>query len=526
MPMVSARNYGKRLHHSVELEVPTDRPLRVVVVSDTHSAVHPNTANVVRSLNPDHLLHGGDIGNLAVLDELAVLAPLIAVRGNIDELAPGVPDSVDITLRLGGRTLLKLILMHIAIYGAKLRAEAWRLAKEHNARMVVCGHSHVPFMGRDKGLVMFNPGSIGPRRGFLPITLGLLEVSPSGINLRHVSCETGETWRPWGSMQTPNVRRLRARTDVHLRATLGSLEPLVYDRSPSADEDISPYVRAASSVRRWGTKFVIISDDTNAIAVKDEQQVGAVLLPPGKGGRRTFGSELGNKKHKLDLEASVVLPDGRLVVFGSGSTHRRERIVVVSPEHDVRLFDGSEWYGLLRRTRAFSGSELNVEGVVIVGDKVRLFQRGNGAVVDGETPINATVDVVLSHFVAWLDGAAAIPELYNVTQYDLGTIEDVAWTFTDAALTSQGRVVFTATAEASEDTFNDGQVYGSCFGVIGATEVQLVEVTDRSGQRLALKIEGLEPTPGDPGAFAVVVDMDRPDEPALFGRLDVSGFAL
>jgi uncharacterized protein len=194
--MVSALRTPKRLHHSLVLQVPEGRPLRVVVVSDTHSAVHPNTAKVVQALAPDHMLHGGDIGNLAVLDELAQLAPLTAVRGNIDELAPGVPDSVDIEVRLGERRLLKLLLMHIAIYGAKLRADAWRLANEHNARMVVCGHSHVPFMGRDKGMVMFNPGSIGPRRGYLPITLGLLEVSTTAVNLRHISCETGETWTP------------------------------------------------------------------------------------------------------------------------------------------------------------------------------------------------------------------------------------------------------------------------------------------------------------------------------------------
>jgi predicted phosphodiesterase len=62
--------------------------------------------------------------------------------------------------------------------------------------MVLCGHSHVPFLGRDKGLVVLNPGSIGPRRFQLPITLGVLDLAQTGISLRHVSCETGETWLP------------------------------------------------------------------------------------------------------------------------------------------------------------------------------------------------------------------------------------------------------------------------------------------------------------------------------------------
>lgn len=193
-----SRHAPGRHHESVVLDAPEGRPFRIVVVSDTHSSIHPKTPDLVRELGADHLLHGGDIGDLGVLTELARLAPLTAVRGNIDGQVAEVPDSVDISIRNGERVLVRLLLLHIAVYGPKLRADAWRLAQTHNSRIVVCGHSHVPFMGRDKGLVLFNPGSIGPRRGTLPITLGLLEVSPTAINLRHVSCETGQTWVPYG----------------------------------------------------------------------------------------------------------------------------------------------------------------------------------------------------------------------------------------------------------------------------------------------------------------------------------------
>lgn len=178
------------------LQAAEDRAFRIVVVSDTHSAVHPNTAKLVRSLSPDHLLHGGDIGELGVLREIAEWAPLTAVRGNIDGQVPDIPDSVDIEVRMGSRALIRMLLTHIAIYGPKLRAEVARMATKCGARIVVCGHSHVPFIGRDKGIVLFNPGSIGPRRGTLPITLGVLEIGLSGITLRHVSCETGQTWLP------------------------------------------------------------------------------------------------------------------------------------------------------------------------------------------------------------------------------------------------------------------------------------------------------------------------------------------
>jgi putative phosphoesterase len=167
-----------------------------VVVADTHGMPHPNASTVIAGLKPDVIFHAGDIGDLGVLDGLRQLAPLFAVRGDIDARTPGLADTMDIELRSSERSLLKLLLIHIAVYGPKLRAEVARLAGDHAARVVLCGHSHVPFVGRDKGMVLFNPGSIGPRRFQLPITLGHLQVSPSNISLRHVSCETGETWLP------------------------------------------------------------------------------------------------------------------------------------------------------------------------------------------------------------------------------------------------------------------------------------------------------------------------------------------
>ncbi len=186
----------KSRHASKHLALPRDRALRAVIVSDTHSKPHPDSLTYVAREQPDVILHGGDIGDLAVLDRLAELAPLIAVRGNIDEHAPHVPDSVDITITEGDEVRLKILLTHIAVYGPKLRADAARLAQAHGVQLVVCGHSHVPFIGRDRGLVLFNPGSIGPRRMHLPITFGVLEVSPTSASLRHMSCETGERWTP------------------------------------------------------------------------------------------------------------------------------------------------------------------------------------------------------------------------------------------------------------------------------------------------------------------------------------------
>ena len=65
-----------------------------------------------------------------------------------------------------------------------------------DAGLVICGHSHVPFVGRDRDLTVFNPGSIGPRRFHLPIVFGVLELAAGRITLKHVDCETGEQWLP------------------------------------------------------------------------------------------------------------------------------------------------------------------------------------------------------------------------------------------------------------------------------------------------------------------------------------------
>jgi uncharacterized protein len=187
-----ARSLGKR----VTIPMRDDGTLRLIAIADTHGHPHPKSAELVASLEPDAILHAGDIGDLAVLDTFARIAPLTAVRGNIDVHAPHLPDSVAIDIASGSATALTLLLLHIAVFGPKIRADAARLARDVGATLVVCGHSHVPFIGRDRGLAVINAGSIGPRRFHLPIVFGVVDVRPSGITLHHVDCETGERWEP------------------------------------------------------------------------------------------------------------------------------------------------------------------------------------------------------------------------------------------------------------------------------------------------------------------------------------------
>jgi len=174
----------------------TGESLSIVAVADTHGRPHPDSAKHIAALKPDRILHAGDIGDLRVLDELEKIAPVLAVRGNIDTPLRTIPEALTIDLVNGERSRLKLLLTHIAVFGPKLRREVADLARSEKAQLIVCGHSHVPFIGSDKGISVFNPGSIGPRRFQLSIVFGVIEISRDKVALRHVDCESGMTWQP------------------------------------------------------------------------------------------------------------------------------------------------------------------------------------------------------------------------------------------------------------------------------------------------------------------------------------------
>jgi uncharacterized protein len=145
---------------------------------------------------PDAILHAGDIGELSVLDGLAEIAPLFAVRGNIDEHAPDLPEILTLDVVAGDAVLVRVLLTHIGVDGPRLLAPVLALARERDASLVVCGHSHVPLIAVDRGVSVFNPGSAGPRRFRLPILFGTIEVTPTAVRLAHFDCATGGPWRP------------------------------------------------------------------------------------------------------------------------------------------------------------------------------------------------------------------------------------------------------------------------------------------------------------------------------------------
>ncbi len=305
-------------------------------------------------------------------------------------------------------------------------------------------------------------------------------------------------------------------------ARLGPPRPLRFALADDA-RDLPRHVRAGSALRRWGGRLVVVQDDVNALALLDERSgtVEPLVLPADAGGRRHFSERRGNKAAKMDLEACVVLPDGRLLAFGSGSTPARERVVVVDVEHRVRIVDGGPLFARLR-TPEFAGAALNLEGAVVLGDRLRMFQRGNGGTLDGRAAASAVGDLELRAFVRWLDHGGAAPPLLSIQRVDLGARHGVPFGFTDATTLPDGRVVFLAGAEDSPDTYRDGDVLGARVGLLDRERVVLTDILDASGEPTSLKLEGVEfvafaPTGGI--ELVVVADMDDPDVPAVIASL-------
>lgn len=322
--------------------------------------------------------------------------------------------------------------------------------------------------------------------------------------------------------------------DPALAAVVTGATPLHYADGADAALDRPAHVRAASSLARVPEGIALVQDDANFVAVfePDGTRIRAITLPAGIGGRRQFDDGRGNKAHKLDLEACVAAErDGHtvLVAFGSGSTPRREQIALVrgweSRVPEVSLVHAPRLYDALRRETAFAGSELNVEGAVHLGDRLRLFSRGNGAPRGALTAVDATCDLdwaaLLAHLDAPHDAPPPVPR--DVVRYTLGALDGVPLNFTDAAAWHDV-VLFSATAEDSPDATRDGRVAGSAIGVVAADgRTRWTALVDPDGAPFAGKVEGLLPAVDGSDRLHVVVDADDPSSPSLLCTVALRG---
>lgn len=323
---------------------------------------------------------------------------------------------------------------------------------------------------------------------------------------------------------TPNGLMV-AQLDPDLRARIVARRPLSYEEGADERLDRPAHVRAASGLAWIGDRLAAVQDDANFIALVTPQsgRATAVTLPPGPDGRRQFEERRGTKHLKLDLEACFAQSDAagtRLFAFGSGSTAAREHIAVVtfdarqSSATDVRLVEARSFYAALRAAHTFSGSELNLEGVALRGDTLLLFQRGNGAPQGDRLPQNAVAALSWPAMLRYLEAQASAsltPALTAIKRYDLGETHGVPYTFTDAAVTPSGAVLFLASAEDSADSISDGGVFGTRVGLISEGKVTVAPLLDESGRETRLKAEGLIVDKHAPSRLYMVVDMDDPE---------------
>ncbi|MBM4201492.1 MAG: hypothetical protein FJ189_09425, partial [Gammaproteobacteria bacterium] len=154
-----------------------------------------------------------------------------------------------------------------------------------------------------------------------------------------------------------------------MKATVVRRTPLRYAEGSDASLDRPAHVRAGSGLVRFGGQIAIIQDDALFVGLLEPASgdIAHVTLPAGEGGLRLFDEHRGNKQFKLDLEACTVVPwaDGEaLLAFGSGSTARRESLVLLQASGHVRMIGAQGLYAALRAETVFSGSELNVEGAL------------------------------------------------------------------------------------------------------------------------------------------------------------------
>ncbi|HEV2426026.1 MAG TPA: metallophosphoesterase family protein [Terriglobia bacterium] len=174
--------------------------MTIGLVSDTHGYFESKLKEVFTGV--ETILHAGDVGDDSVLDELGEIAPVRAVRGNVDSTSSGLPLSLQVNL--GG---VDIHVVHI-LSAAQSNLETWaesareagpipkpaeRLVRTFDppAEVVIFGHSHRPCLLSMGGILWINPGSAGRKRFSLPRTCAVLEVSARNLKARIVRLESG-----------------------------------------------------------------------------------------------------------------------------------------------------------------------------------------------------------------------------------------------------------------------------------------------------------------------------------------------
>jgi hypothetical protein len=293
--------------------------------------------------------------------------------------------------------------------------------------------------------------------------------------------------------------------------TLSVLRELELDKPATPGR--AAHISAASGVARRGDFVYVIGDDGLGLGVFRLSKEAPGELRPVLGGELSAEHEE-RKREKPDLEALTLLPPsderpyGSLLGLGSGTKRQRERGFVWGLAADGSLsgepieLDLSPLYRRLRET----APELNIEGAAALGDRLSLFHRGNT-----EQGLNIVAEVPLAEFVGGVEAGGRIEcgEVVRTRAYDLGELDGVPLTFSDATPIADDLVVFTASAEPGSDPHGaDGEIRGSVVGMIDRDgRVERLRTIDRRW-----KVEGVYASVDARVIdFLFVCDQDDPD---------------
>jgi len=154
-----------------------EKRITLGVISDTHGLLRPEAVEALRGSR--RILHAGDIGGPEILEALAKIAPVTAVRGNVDTAswARTLPETE--VIEAGG----------VSIYTLHDRGQLDLKPEAAGFRVVVYGHSHQPKIEEKNGVLYFNPGSAGPRRFRLPVSVGRLTIIAGKVDAEWVELE-------------------------------------------------------------------------------------------------------------------------------------------------------------------------------------------------------------------------------------------------------------------------------------------------------------------------------------------------
>lgn len=274
------------------------------------------------------------------------------------------------------------------------------------------------------------------------------------------------------------------------------------------------FLSAASGlVCAFGRVYVVGDDEHHLVIFDDVRSPGRTL--------RLFGGELPadakqRKQRKPDTETLVLLQAGGgrscLVALGSGSRENRCRAARValnrdgSPRQLVQVVDLQDFYERLRR----EFKEVNIEGAFVAGDELILLQRGNR----GGT-VSASVHYRLDEAARFLLSGRKPPRLREIRVHDLGRVDGTPLSFTDGTALPDGRWLFCAVAEASDDAVADGPCVASAVGEMSARH-ELLALHFLPGRE---KVEGIAARlHGGRMDLALVTDHDDPARPSVLMR--------